>query len=230
MLRSSQTREEQTASGNQEGQVTRRQRAAGAQQNQQGQPGQPAQTAGAARPEQEVGGNRQLRDLPHDQDRGHRGRPRQAHLGRRAGRRQLRQERQGRHRLSAAHQGGARPHRRAGAHRDRLRPEARRPDRGRQPALRRGARRADRRSRAACMSFLQFTKDDIMRAIELAVMGAARPRGGAVRGAPAGAAHPDAGGAAAAPPRRACRASGAAGAAAAPPDVPITRRPARPPR
>ena len=46
-----------------------------------------------------------------------------------------------------AHQGGARPHRRAGALGDRLRPEARRPGRGRQSALRRGARRSpDRRA------------------------------------------------------------------------------------
>ena len=112
------------------------------------EPAGPARTTrpagpGAARPEQEVGRNRQLRDLPLDQDAGHRRRAREAHLGRRAGRRQLHQERKGRHRLPAAHQGGARPHRRAGAQRDRLRPEARRPDRGREPALRRGAGRAD---------------------------------------------------------------------------------------
>ena len=84
-------------------------------------------------------GNRQLRDFPHHQDRSDRGRPRQPHLGRGAGRRHLRQERQGRSRLSAARQGGDRPHRRAGALGDRLRPEARRPGRGRQPALRRRA-------------------------------------------------------------------------------------------
>ena len=37
--------------------------------------------------------------------------------------------------------------------------------------------------------FLQFTKDDIMRGIELAGHGAARPGGAAVRGAAAGAPH-----------------------------------------
>ena len=51
-------------------------------------------------------------------------------------------------------QGRARPHRRAGAHRHRLRPEARRPDRGREPALRRSARarRSRRRRPASCRS------------------------------------------------------------------------------
>ena len=56
----------------------------------------------AARPEPQDRGNRQLRDFAHHQDRGDRRRPRQPHLGRGAGRRQLHQERQGRARLSAA--------------------------------------------------------------------------------------------------------------------------------
>ena len=93
----------------------------------------------AARPEPQDRGNRQLRDFAHHQDRGDRGRPRQSRLGRGRGRRHLRQERQGRAHLSAARQGRDRPHRRAGAHRHRLRPEARRPGRGRQPAARRNA-------------------------------------------------------------------------------------------
>ena len=46
-------------------------------------------------------------------------------------------------------QGRDRPHRRAGALGDRLRPEARRPGRGRQPALRRDARRSRSASRPA---------------------------------------------------------------------------------
>jgi flagellar M-ring protein FliF len=50
----------------------------------------------STRPKQEIRGNRQLRDLALHQDRGHRRRPRQARLGRGAGRRQLCQERQGR--------------------------------------------------------------------------------------------------------------------------------------
>ena len=104
----------------------------------------------------QVRGDRQLRDLALDQDRGDRRRPHQARLGRGAGRRQLHQERQGRRRLPAARQGGARPHRRAGAHRDRLRPEARRPGRDRQPALCRSARDtdpgADRLARRSCNS------------------------------------------------------------------------------
>ena len=54
---------------------------------------------------------------------------------------------------AAARQGGDRPHRRAGALGHRLRPEARRPGRGRQPALRRGAvqHRSPSR-RASCRS------------------------------------------------------------------------------
>ncbi len=91
VVRSSQTREETSASsdGNSD-QVTVGNELPGANQ-------QPAgATATAARPEQEVRGNHQLRDFPHHQDRGDRRRPGQPHLGRRAGRRQLHQERQGR--------------------------------------------------------------------------------------------------------------------------------------
>ncbi len=101
-------------------------------------------------PEQEDRRDQQLRDLPHHQDRGDRGRPGQPHLGRGPGRRHLLQEREGRARLSGPHQGAARPHRHPGALGDRLRPEARRPGRGRQPALRRRAlHRPDRRALAA---------------------------------------------------------------------------------
>jgi flagellar M-ring protein FliF len=49
VLRSSQTREEQSASGTQEGQVTVGNELPGAQQNQQGQPGQPGQNGQAQR-------------------------------------------------------------------------------------------------------------------------------------------------------------------------------------
>jgi flagellar basal-body M-ring protein/flagellar hook-basal body protein fliF len=109
-----------------------------------------------ARPEQEERRNQQLRDFPHHQDRSDRGRTGQPHLGRGAGRRQLFQERQRRDGLSGAQQGTARPHRRAGALGDRLRPEARRPGRGRQPQIRRSAgrgpgRRADRPARHAAV-------------------------------------------------------------------------------
>ncbi len=90
VLRSSQTREESSATEGKEGQVTVGNELPG------------AQAAGidpkSARPEQEVRGNRQLRDLALDQNRSHRGRAREAHFRRRAGRRQLRQERQGRRR------------------------------------------------------------------------------------------------------------------------------------
>ena len=96
---------------------------------------------------------------------------RQSHLGRRAGRRHLRQERQGRKHLSAAQQGRARPDRDAGALGDRLRPEARRPGRGRQSALCRDARPRPITEPSGWLSALQFTKDDIMRAIEMVVMG-----------------------------------------------------------
>ncbi len=99
VLRSSQTREESSGSDSKEGQVT-----VGNEL-----PGAAAGSAGAApaRSEQEVGGNRQLRDFPLDQDRSHRRWPHQARLGGGAGRRQLCQERQGRVGLSAARQGGA---------------------------------------------------------------------------------------------------------------------------
>ena len=126
--------------------------------------------AAAARPEPQDRGNRQLRDFAHHQDRGDRGRPRQPHLGRGRGRRHLRQERQGRADLSAAQQGRDRPHRRAGAQRHRLRP----------------ASAATRSRSSTCasprrppipiseptgwMSYLQFTKDDIMHWVEVGVM------------------------------------------------------------
>ena len=92
-----------------------------------------------ARPEPEVGRNRQLRDFENHQDRSDRRRPRQPPLGRGPGRRHLRQGRQGRRHLSAAQQGGSRSDRDAGALGDRLQPEARRPGRGRQSALCRDA-------------------------------------------------------------------------------------------
>ena len=111
----------------------------------------PGQRRAGARPEQEERRDQQLRDFPHHQDRGDRGRPGQPHLGRGAGRRQLFQERKRRDGLSGPQQGTARPHRRPGALGDRLRPEARRPGRGRQPAICRSAGRAPgRRSRPAC--------------------------------------------------------------------------------
>ena len=73
--------------------------------------------------------------------------------------------------LSAAQQGRNRADRRAGALRDRLRSEARRPGRGRQSALRRERRRSPISEPTGWLSMLQFTKDDIMRAIEMVVMG-----------------------------------------------------------
>ena len=62
-------------------------------------PGQ-RRRAGARDQSKKTRRNQQLRDFPHHQDRGHRGRPRQPDLGRGAGRRHLRQERQGRAGLS----------------------------------------------------------------------------------------------------------------------------------
>ena len=143
VLRSSQTREESSATAENSGQVTVNNELPGNQN--QGRRG------GRARPEQEERRDQQLRDFPHHQDRSDRGRPGQPHLGRRAGRRQLRQERKRRDGLSGAQQGTARPHRGAGALGDRLRPEARRPGRGREPQIRRSAGRCRRsRSRPAC--------------------------------------------------------------------------------
>ena len=182
VLRSSQTREESSATAEQQRPGHRQQRVAG--QPEQGQCG------AAARPEQEERRNQQLRDFPHHQDRSDRGRPGQPHLGRRAGRRQLYQERQRRDGLSGAQQGTARPHRSAGALGDRLRPEARRPGRGREPQIRRSTagrpgRRADRPARHAAVH--QGRRDVRHRARR---HDAARPRG-AVHGDPAaGQAHP----------------------------------------
>ncbi len=138
VLRSSQTREEQSMTADNNGQVTVNNEP----------PGQPAeQRRDGQGPEQEDRRDQQLRDLPHHQDRGDRGRPGQPHLGRGAGRRHLHQERQGRAGLHGPHQGAARPHLCAGALGDRLRPEARRPGRGREPALRRCAlHRSDQRA------------------------------------------------------------------------------------
>ena len=231
VLRSSQTREESNASGNQEGQVTVGNELPGAQQN-PGSGRRPA-GAGAARPEQEVGRNRQLRDLALDQDAGDRRRARQARLGRRAGRRQLHQERQGRDRLPAAH---ARKSSTASARWCAARSASTRSaaTRSRSSICASPNRRPRRsRSRPASLSFLQLTKDDIMRGGRARRDGAARPRRAAVRGAPAGAAHPHRGAAARRPPRPA-RLRSPARPAARPPPCPMPprrrSRPARPPR
>ena len=143
VLRSSQTREESSATAENNGQVTVNNELPG---NQGGN-----NAGGGARPEQEERRDQQLRDFPRHQDRGHRGRPRQPDLGRGAGRRRLYQERKRRDGLPGPQQGTARPHRHPGALGDRLRPEARRPGRGRQSALCRGAVRSPgRRAEPAC--------------------------------------------------------------------------------
>ena len=154
VVRSSQTREETSAAnGGRENQVTVGNEIPGGGQR---QTSASDNQCGSARREQEIGGDRQLRDLEDHQDRSDRRRPRQSHLGRRARRRHLRQERQGRGDLPAAQQGGDRSDRRAGALGDRLRPETRRPGRGRQSALRRAAgqsdHRAERLARPRCSS------------------------------------------------------------------------------
>ena len=142
VLRSSQTREESSLTAENNGQVTVNNELPG---------NQASTTAGGPRPEQEERRDQQLRDFPHHQDRGHRGRTGQPDLGRGAGRRRLYQERKRRDGLSGPQQGTARPHRHPGALGDRLRPEARRPGRGRQSALCRSAGRARRSwSRPAC--------------------------------------------------------------------------------
>ena len=82
----------------------------------------------------------------------------------------LHQERQGRDGLSGAQQGAARPHRGAGALGDRLRPEARRPGRGRQPQIRGSPGVAPLAEPTGFLGMLQFTKDDVMYVIELGVM------------------------------------------------------------
>ena len=143
VLRSSQTREESAAD-------RREQRPGHGQQRTARQPGQQHRSCGP-RPEQEERRDQQLRDFPHHQDRGHRGRTGQPDLGRGAGRRRLYQERKRRDGLSGPQQGTARPHRHPGALGDRFRPEARRPGRGRQPPLCRSAGRPPGcRGRPAC--------------------------------------------------------------------------------
>ncbi len=88
------------------------------------QPPAEAQRPGTARPEAQDRGNRQLRDFPHHQDRGDRGRPGQPHLGRGPGRRQLHaRTTRAKSSYQPREQGRDRSHRRAGAHRDRLRPK-----------------------------------------------------------------------------------------------------------
>ena len=148
VLRSSQTREESSLTAENNGQVTVNNELPGNQANTTG--------AGGPRPEQEERRDQQLRDFPHHQDRGHRGRTGQPDLGRGAGRRRLYQERKRRNGLSGPQQGTARPHRHPGPLGDRLRPEARRPGRGRQSSLCRSAvgppgRGADRPARHAAV-------------------------------------------------------------------------------
>ena len=70
----------------------------------------------------------------------------------------------------AALEGRDRPHRRAGALGGRLRRQARRPGRSGQSALCRNARRCRSAQPAGWMSYLQFTKDDIMGFAEKGVM------------------------------------------------------------
>jgi len=87
-----------------------------------------------------------------------------------AGGRQLRQERQGANWSIRPRQGTARPHRRAGALGDRLRPEARRSGRGGQPQVRRAAPALPINEPAGMLGMLSFTKDDVMNLIEMVVV------------------------------------------------------------
>ena len=128
VVRSSQSREEQTGSDGRDNQVTVNNELPAAQQQQQ----QPPAVQGY---EQEDRGNRQLRDLPRHQDGGHRGRTGQPDFGRSPGRRRLRQEREGRGHLRAPLEGRPRSHQHPGSLGHRLRRQARRPGGGRQPPL-----------------------------------------------------------------------------------------------
>ena len=185
VVRSSQTREESSTAGEDKtgsvsvGNELARRRQAGRGGERQ------------RRPEPQDRGNRQLRNLAHHQDRGDRGRPGQPHFRRRAGRRQLQQGRQGRGHLSAALEGRDRPHRRAGALGHRLRRQARRPGRGRQPTLRRTHGDADQRADRLDELFAvhQGRHHALCRAGR---DGAARPGRAALSRAPAGAPDRDA--------------------------------------
>ncbi len=149
VVRSSQSREEQTGSDNREARSPSTTSFLAPQQQQQ-------QPATPQRHQQEDRGDRQLRDFPHHQDGGDRGGPGQSHLRGRPRRRHLRQEREGREHLSAAREGRSRPHRHAGPFGDRLRRQARRPGGDRQPAVCRctggaAGRRTDHLARQAAV-------------------------------------------------------------------------------
>ncbi len=169
VVRSSQTREEVSAAGN-----GRARRSVSRSATNCRAPTPSPRRSAAARSEPQDRGNRQLRDFPHHQDRGDRRRPGQSHLGRGRGRRHLRQERQGR----------ARPISRAARRRSTASPpwcaapSALTPSaatRSRSPTSASPKRPAIPISEpAGWMSMLQFTKDDIMRGVEVGGDGAAR--------------------------------------------------------
>ena len=220
VVRSSQTREE--IIGQRRRPATARSRSATSCPAASARPeGAPA----AARPEPQDRGNRQLRDFAHHQDRSDRGRPRQPHLGRGAGRRHLRQERQGRARLSAARarkRSTASPRWCARA----IGFDQKRGDQVEVVNLRfaETPSHPDAASRPAGCRFLQFTKDDIMRWVELGVMALLGLLVLLLGGAAAGAAHRRA----RRRPQRQAAAAGAVGIVGRRRMPPARRRPRQP--
>ena len=138
VLRSSQTREESSGSDSKEGQVTVGNELPGGQQNQQGQQAQAQRDT--AKKSEEIVNYEISRSTKTEVTEG--GRIKRVSAAVLVDGSYAKNEK-GESVYQPRSQGRARPHRRAGAHRDRLRPEARRPDRGRQSALCRSARRAD---------------------------------------------------------------------------------------
>ena len=202
VVRSSQTREEQSAtSDNKEGTVSVGTELPGGKQQAEG--------ASQRRSEPQDRGNRQLRNFAHHQDRGDRGRPGQPHFGGRAGRRQLHQERQGRD-SPTSRAPKEEIDRIAALVRSAIGFDAKRGDQVEVVNLRFAETTPSPINEpTGWMSYLQFTKDDIMRGAETRRDGGARPGRDVHGGAPAGAPDHHAG-------RRDCRGqAGMAGAVGA---------------
>ena len=196
VLRSSQTREESSAAGSQEGQVTRRQRIAGrrSQQGQQPQASKARPSATQSKKSEEIVNYEISRSTKTEVTEG--GRIKRVSAAVLVDGSYAKNDK-GDVGLSAAHQGRARPHRaRWCAPRSASTRSAATRSRSSTCALPKRPPTPIAEPAGGFLSFLQFTKDDIMRGIELAVMAILAPRGGAVRGAAAGAPHPDARGAA----------------------------------
>ena len=170
VVQSSQTREEMSATETRDNQVTVGNEIPGGGPQRQGG-GQAGRHCAPPRPKQKIGRDRQLRDIEDHQDRSHRGRPRQPHIGGGARRRRLRQERARRCRLRAAHPGRD-LEQIASLVRTAIGFDQKRGDQVEVINLRFAETPATPITEpSGWLADLQLTKDDIMRAIEMVVMG-----------------------------------------------------------